>query len=232
MAETKQKDIWYNEHLTAQTLPSVAENVPSDSVTDFVEWLRAVQLPSCPKVIDIGCGKGRNSVYLAQQGFEVYAVDFIQHAIETAKSKADEQGVSGKINFITGNIDKKWQFPDNFFDLAVDCFSSIDIDTKLGRDIYKSEMHRTLKSGGYALVCVVAAHDEWEKELIAKCPGAEKNSSIWPQNGKFQKNYDLHELKNFYREFLLIECREYQKKAVKLGKEFTATNFWLLLRKP
>jgi hypothetical protein len=82
------------------------------------------------------------------------------------------------------------------------------------------------------LVTVCSANDEWEKELIAKYPGAEPNSTIWPQNGKFQKDYDEAELRKFYKAFEIVELRKISKPAFKLGRNGMATNFWLVLRKP
>ena len=128
-------------------------------------------------------------------------------------------------------VDIDWQIDDNFFDLAIDSFSSIDIETKLGRERCRDEMYRTLKPGGYALVTVCSAEDEWEKELIASHPGPEPNSTIWPQNGKFQKDYDETELREFYKTFDIVELKRISKPAFKLGRDGTATNLWVVLRK-
>jgi hypothetical protein len=105
------------------------------------------------------------------------------------------------------------------------------VETEEGRKTCRDEMFRTLKPGGYALVNVVSSEDEWEKEMIKNNPGPEKNSVIWPENGKFQKNYDEAELREFYSNFEIIDVRTIQKPAFKLGREGIATNLWMLLRK-
>ncbi len=226
-----QKKIWSEEHRTAATLPSLAEELPSDNVIKFVDYLKNNTLLR-GKIVDVGCGKGRNAIYLAHMGLEVYAFDFIDHAIAHARKRAEQKNVNDKIHFSEASMDKRWDFPNDYFDLAVDCFSSIDIETKDGRDIYKSELLRVLKPGGYALVCVVAASDEFESELMKSNPGTEPNSSLWPQNGKFQKNYDELELRSFYSSFAIVDFQVIKKSAIKLGKKFEATNYWLLLQKP
>lgn len=38
--------------------------------------------------LDVGCGTGDNSIYLAQHGWQVTAVDFVSRALETARAKA------------------------------------------------------------------------------------------------------------------------------------------------
>ena len=92
-------------------------------------------------------------------------------------------------------------------------------------------MYRTLKHGGYALVTVCSVDDEWERELLANHPGPEPNSTIWPSNGKFQKDYSEEELREFYEMFTVHELKTIQKPAHKLRRDGTATNFWLVIQK-
>lgn len=227
----QQQKVWLKEHKDSAALPSIAMFKPSSFVIKFLEYLSARKVYPPLKVVDIGCGKGRNSIFLAKKRFEVYAVDYIKEALEVAIEQAKKEKVFNNISFRQAEIDKKWSYRDNFFDLAIDCFSSIDIETKKGREIYKREMYRTLKPGGYALVSVVSVNDQIEKELMKQYPGKEKNSVIWPQNKKFQKNYDEKELRDYYKEFKIEVLKEDKKKAFKLGRAYTATNYWLILKK-
>ena len=48
--------------------------------------------------LDIGCGEGHSSIYLAKQGFEVTGIDFSETAISRAKKNAERAGV--KCRFI------------------------------------------------------------------------------------------------------------------------------------
>jgi len=51
------------------------------------------------KTLDLCYGAGTNTIYLAEKGFEVTAMDISQRAIEYAKKKAGQANV--KINFMT-----------------------------------------------------------------------------------------------------------------------------------
>ena len=44
--------------------------------------------------LDIGCGTGDSSIYLARNGWTVTGIDFVPKAIEKARSKAQSQSVS------------------------------------------------------------------------------------------------------------------------------------------
>lgn len=226
----KQQKIWLAEHTNQQTLPTMANQEPASGVVLFTNWLKENGVAP-GKAVDIGSGKGRNSIHLAKCGYEVWALEYIEPAIKVAEALAEQNDISKSVHFEQACIDDKWGFSDNYFDVAVDSFSSIDVETEEGRKVCRDEMFRTLKPGGYALVTVVSSEDEWEKEMIQNNPGPEKNSVVWPENGKFQKNYDEAELREFFSNFEILEVRTIQKPAFKLGREGIATNLWMLLRK-
>jgi len=54
-------------------------------------------IPGC-KALDIGCGTGDNSIWLAQNGFQVIGTDTSDIALEKAKEKASKANV--ECNFI------------------------------------------------------------------------------------------------------------------------------------
>lgn len=168
---------------------------------------------------------------MARQGFDVYAIDYIPAAVTFIDGVARSKKLAEHIHTYCQSIDEKWLFANDFFDIAIDSFASIDVETAEGRKTYRDELLRTLRPGGYAMVSVVSADDEMEREMIAEHPGKEKNSTIWPQNGKFQKNYDEEELREFYSKFQIVELKKISKKAHKLGRDYIATNFWLVLKK-
>lgn len=227
----KQQQIWQKEHENRQTLPTMANVEPASGVVLFVEWLKNHEVALNGRAVDIGSGKGRNAIYLAKQGFSVDALEYIAFARECTIELAQQNHVTENIHVHDVAVDEVWPFEDNYFDIAIDSFSSIDIETKQGREIYRDEMLRTLKAGGYAFVNVCSADDEWEAELIANHPGPEPNSTIWPENGKFQKDYSEDELREFYAMYEICELKTIKKLAYKLGRNGTATNFWLVLRK-
>lgn len=58
----------------------------------LVQWTReGIVRPG--RAIDLGCGHGRNAVFLARQGFAVEAVDYSRAAIDWARERVAEAGV-------------------------------------------------------------------------------------------------------------------------------------------
>ncbi|MFI8687058.1 class I SAM-dependent methyltransferase [Rossellomorea sp. NPDC077527] len=73
-------------------------NAPDENLVSYVEKGKVKR----GKVLELGCGPGRNAVYLAEQGFEVDAVDVSKTSLDWAKERADERNLS--INFLHQNI--------------------------------------------------------------------------------------------------------------------------------
>jgi tellurite methyltransferase len=63
-------------------------NIPSEFLVENIHLLPK------GKALDIAMGGGRNSVYLAQKGFDVEGIDNSQDAIKMANELAHEKGVS------------------------------------------------------------------------------------------------------------------------------------------
>ena len=66
-------------------------------------------------ILEIGCGTGKNTTFLAQIGDSVHALDFSQGMIEKAKEKVRAQNV----RFSVADITSKWPRYDGEFDLVV-----------------------------------------------------------------------------------------------------------------
>jgi SAM-dependent methyltransferase len=54
------------------------------------------------KALEVGCGTGTNSVWLAEQGFEITGMDISKTAIERAAARAESAGASCR--FTVGNF--------------------------------------------------------------------------------------------------------------------------------
>jgi ubiquinone/menaquinone biosynthesis C-methylase UbiE len=73
----------------------------------------------CHKVIDVGCGAGRNLPYFLKNGYDVYAVDPDVAAIELVRDMA--AGMAPKLpetNFVAARAEEML-FPDRSFDLVI-----------------------------------------------------------------------------------------------------------------
>jgi SAM-dependent methyltransferase len=68
------------------------------------------------RALDLACGAGRNSVWLAAQGWTVTGVDFSDVAIENARRLAAERGV--EVEWVRADL-RDWRATGPDFDLVV-----------------------------------------------------------------------------------------------------------------
>jgi len=78
--------------------PSWDTGRPSTELQRMVE--QGILQPG--RVVELGCGTGVNAVYLASQGFDVTAIDLSPTALETARKRAEEAGVT--VNWIQADV--------------------------------------------------------------------------------------------------------------------------------
>ncbi|MFL5762428.1 MAG: class I SAM-dependent methyltransferase [Bacteroidia bacterium] len=69
------------------------------------------------RILDLACGKGRHSIYLAQKGFDVTGIDLSKHSIECA-----QQSENDHLHFYVHDMRKL--FRTNYFDLVLNLFTS------------------------------------------------------------------------------------------------------------
>lgn len=99
--------------------------------------------PHRPRALDVGCGAGVFSVWMAEQGMEVTGIDLFPEAVAMARARADKHGVNPQ--FIAGDLFA--YAPDQHFDLVHDsgCLHSL-----VGGSLndYKRQLLRWLAIGG------------------------------------------------------------------------------------
>jgi cyclopropane fatty-acyl-phospholipid synthase-like methyltransferase len=69
-------------------------------------------------VLDVGCGTGENALYLASRRHEVWGIDFVPQAIERARQKVKQRGLS--VHFQVGDALQLDQLG-RTFDTVIDC---------------------------------------------------------------------------------------------------------------
>lgn len=98
------------------------------------------------KILDIGAGTGRYSVALANEGYDVSAVELVRHNLGILKSK------NSSVKAYQGNALKLKRFDDNSFDLTLlfgPMYHLFDFEDKKNA---LSEAKRVTKPGGIILV--------------------------------------------------------------------------------
>lgn len=121
------------------------------------EVVEACQTISPGDVLDMGCSGGRNSLYLAQRGFRVTAVDINARAIDMLQSIIAQEGLD--------NIDPRVYDINNAdigadYDFIVCTVTLMFLDAEKV-DVVLADMQARTRSGGHNLVVCAMDTDEY-----------------------------------------------------------------------
>jgi tellurite methyltransferase len=140
------------------------------------------------KLLDIGCGEGKDAVFFARNGYDVTAFDVSDAGIEKTKRLADNVGVQVKV-FKADILDFRL---DTSFDILFSSGVLHYIKPQLREEIFSNYKQYTNPNGLHVLNVFV------NKPFIAPSPEKEPTACKWISG----------ELFSYYHDWLIQECAE------------------------
>lgn len=209
ITHTRQTEAWVNEYEKLIGLPTSTQGSVSGKVEEFLAFLKKQGI-NIGNILDIGCGLGRNSFYLARQGYKTWAFDIVPSAIEHVATEAKNANLP--INVLLQSAAEPWQYQDGFFDAAIDICVFDNMVTAEMKHTYINELHRTLKPGAYFLLFAILAEDEYYAHLLQTSEHKDQYILHDPQNNLWSSMLPSSDLlKLFSQKFTLIEEKEIKK---------------------
>ncbi len=128
---------------------------PSPLISKFVKYI--------PKgrVLDLGCGRGNNSLFLASKGFLVTAVDKNNNQIEKIKRLAKSQNISIKAKH---KDIRDFSFRKNYYS-AIIATNSLFFLSKKEFDSIIKKMKTAVKENGLIIISSFTTKDEMFKKM-------------------------------------------------------------------
>ncbi|MDF2434225.1 MAG: tellurite methyltransferase [Mucilaginibacter sp.] len=104
---------------------------------------------NCHKILDAGCGGGRNLVYFLRNGYDVYAIDPNPQAVEAVKGLSKSLAPAIPSTNFTISAAEDMSFDDAEFDLVISSAVLHFAKDQAHFDNMLNFMWRVLKPGGY-----------------------------------------------------------------------------------
>ena len=98
------------------------------------------------KVLELGCGSGKNSEWLITKAEKLVGLDFSKNMLDLARNKIK----TDKVTFINADLNEKWPVKNNAFDLVT--INLVLEHIKILDHIFKSSFMK-LAQGGKFFVC-------------------------------------------------------------------------------
>jgi SAM-dependent methyltransferase len=222
-----QKELWEKEYKQLLNLPSSRTMKPSRALAEFIRENQEL----AGRAFDAGSGKGRNSIYLAQHGYETVGVEMVRYAIEVAEQEARKAGVIEKVRFLEQSIGEPLPFKDESFDLIVDMMTLHLLNCQ-ERLIYQREVVRLLKPGKFFLFYTLAAEGLAAQELFKSSPGPELNSYVIPQTGVVEKCFTEAELITMFLPLRVINLKRNTMLTLAFGGGYERIYYMGVMEKP
>ncbi|MGA7835285.1 MAG: methyltransferase domain-containing protein [Acidimicrobiales bacterium] len=109
------------------------------------------------RALDLGCGEGGDSIWLAERGWRVTGVDVSATAIDRARAEALRRGVGEKITWIVGDL-STWT-PSDSYELVSACFLHSPVE--FPRSAVLERMASAVTSGGHFVLVGHAVAPPW-----------------------------------------------------------------------
>ena len=179
---------------------------PSEDLEKFTRWIIRQKyleiLSPDSHTLDVGCGNGRNLIYLNQTfGNRGVGYDVSKAAIAQAVAASSGLPISYTARNIAGSFD---DIKDESQDLVLDMMTShfLNKNERLG---LRDEVHRVLKPGGFLFIkTFLKDGDLHTRRLLIDRPGSEEGSYIHPVMGVAEYVYSEEELFEFLSEKFII----------------------------
>lgn len=123
---------------------------PWDTNTPPPELVHLIEQERLPagRVIDLGCGTGTNTIYLAGHGWQGVGIDFVGRAIRQARRKASRAGVAERVRFVRGDVTRLEELGiAGPFDLALDIGCAHSLTTS-AQARHAANLARVVRRGG------------------------------------------------------------------------------------
>ncbi len=132
-----------------------------------------------------------------------------------------------KVNYLVKSFGEAFPFPNDTFDLIIDVTSSNSLNES-EREIYLTEMNRTLKPGGYLFVKALCKEgDKNAKELIKKSPGREKDTYYMKELGLTERVFDREDFTHMYGNYFKLLSLDKKESYSKMNSRSYKRHFWL-----
>jgi SAM-dependent methyltransferase len=198
-----QRQIWESWHHThsyatpsghaEEELDAFVENLPADG--------------SGPRILEVGCGQGREAINLGRRGYDVVAFDLSPTAIKIARADARKAGVS--VDFSVRDASQPLPYRSNSFQGIFAHLSLHYFDDATTHDVF-TELARVLAPGGVLYFTVRRVGDKfWGK-------GERIDTNLYCYEGHIRGFFDIGYAQGLLQGWEIRKCEYYEVKAIRL----------------
>jgi malonyl-CoA O-methyltransferase len=139
------------------------------------------------KIVEIGCGTGKNTVLLSEVAAQVLAIDFSEGMLEKARIKMREKK---NVEFKFTDITEKWSCEDNYYDVVM---CSLVLEHIENLNFIFSEANRILIESGELFINEYHPYKQYQG----------KRAKFQKNDKKIELEYFVHDVSEFINSGLI-----------------------------
>ncbi|MEV4656692.1 class I SAM-dependent methyltransferase [Micromonospora sp. NPDC049301] len=219
------RDLWEREYVN-HSISSSTNDRPSHGTAFLRKHLpRISQVVGPPRLLDLGCGGGRNAADLAETGLAIFGMDFAHRPLLAARTRLGP----GPSRLVQASMKAPLPFRDGAFSL-VTAFTSLENVTEDDRlRALAREVWRVLCPGGLFFAYFLTPDDGYYLPLINR-DGDGRNLTFDPVTDLRQRVYRVEELSALFRpSFALVGADRISFPDIRSGavhQRLLATAIW------
>lgn len=157
------------------------------------------------KILELGGGQGRDTIFFAQNGFEVYVLDYCESGVEAINKKAEKMNLSDSINVKCHDVREPLPFSDEVFDA---CFSHMlycMAFTTSELEFISDEINRTLKTNGLNIYTARNTND------ADYGTGIHRGEDMYEVGGFIVHFFSKEKIKHLTKGFKIVDINEFEE---------------------
>jgi SAM-dependent methyltransferase len=172
------------------------------------------------RILELGGGQGRDTVFFATEGHEVHVLDYAQPATEAILRKATDAGVSALVTTAQHDVRRPLPVPDSSFDACYSHMLFCMALTTAELDALSREILRVLRPGG---MCVYTVRNTSDPDFGR---GVHRGEGLYENQGFIVHFFDRAKVERLARGYDLVSVDGFEEG--KLPRRL----FRVTLRKP
>ncbi|MGO9646508.1 MAG: class I SAM-dependent methyltransferase [Terriglobales bacterium] len=192
------KAAWEQEYNVFRAIPSSLREQPAKALVLFADLLNL----KGKRVLDAGCGNGRNTVYLAKRDCDVTAVDFAEAALAETRRRANDAGIKDLVSVERVDLSAAVPYDTGSFDFVLDAYTFCHFLDDVLATAFWTEMRRVVRPGGCLLSVAFSTDDSYYAQFRSSDAG---RIVFDPSNRISKRLYQESEIKEFFSHLFQIE---------------------------
>jgi SAM-dependent methyltransferase len=182
--------------------PDMFGREPSEPAVWAAERFRQVKKL---RLLELGCGQGRDTLFFGRSGFRVTAVDYSQGALDAVTAKAQSVGLAHLIETRRQDVRDPFPFPDESFDGCYSHMLYCMALTTVELERLSQQVRRVLVPGGLNVYTVRHTGDRH------RGTGIHRGEEMWEVGGFIVHFFDREKVVHLAKGYEIVSIDEFEE---------------------